>query len=422
MASVALSSKAVGSVVKLNVNGAAKEFIVVHQGKPSSLYDDSCNGTWLLMKDIYENRAWHSSNSNSYKASTIHSYLNSTFLNLFDADIKAQIKTVKIPYVNGTADSAVASGSSGLSAQIFLLSGYEVGWTTSDSSYFPVDGAKLSYFTASSGGNSKRIAYLNGTATYWWLRSPGTSNTYYAWLVYSDGDYSSGFGCSNSFGVRPALVLPSTLLVSDDGSVQTNTPPTITSTSGASGVNLGSKTAGFNFQYTVADADGDSLTITEKLDGVTKRSFTAASGSTQTFQAVTAANFQKVLNGSHTMSIVVSDGSESVTFTATFTKAVYSASITLKTPLTVEGDITAAVLGVVGSIPSDANYKVEVTNNAKDSSPVWQDVTAEAKSGANIVFKNSTATNGAAFNFRITVSRGSSNTSGYISAINGAFQ
>lgn len=70
MASVALSSKAVGSVVKLNVNGAAKEFLVVHQGKPSSLYDDSCNGTWLLMKDIYENRAWHSSNSNSYKAST----------------------------------------------------------------------------------------------------------------------------------------------------------------------------------------------------------------------------------------------------------------------------------------------------------------------------------------------------------------
>lgn len=423
MASVALSSKAVGSVVKLNVNGAAKEFIVVHQGKPSSLYDDSCNGTWLLMKDIYENRAWHSSNSNSYKASTIHSYLNSTFLNLFDADIKAQIKTVKIPYVNGTANSAVASGSSGLSAQIFLLSGYEVGFTQSVNSYFPIDGAKLDYFVSGndSSAQSKRIAYLSGSATYWWLRSPLAGSADGAWSVNSGGGCGNG-GCSSTYGVRPALVLPSTLLVSDDGSVQTNTPPTITSTSGASGVNLGSKTAGFNFQYTVADADGDSLTITEKLDGVTKRSFTAASGSTQTFQAVTAANFQKVLNGSHTMSVVVSDGSESVTFTATFTKAVYSASITLKTPLTVEGDITAAVLGVVGSIPSDANYKVEVTNNAKDSSPVWQDVTAEAKSGANIVFKNSTATNGAAFNFRITVSRGSSNTGGYISAINGAFQ
>lgn len=37
---------------------------------------------------------------------------------------------------------------------------------------------------------------------------------------------------------------------------------------------------------------------------------------------------------------------------------------------------------------------------------MWQDVTAEVKSGANIVFKNKTAVNGAAFNFRITVERG----------------
>ena len=54
MANVLLSTKAVGSTVKLTVNGKAREFIVVHQGKPSSVYDESCNGTWLLMKDIYQ--------------------------------------------------------------------------------------------------------------------------------------------------------------------------------------------------------------------------------------------------------------------------------------------------------------------------------------------------------------------------------
>lgn len=201
----------VGSTVKLNVNGAAKEFIVVHQGKPSSLYDDSCNGTWLLMKDAYESRQWHSSNSNSYKASTIHSYLNSTFLNLFDADIKAQIKSVKIPYVNGTGASAVASGSSGLAAQIFLLSGYEVGWTNSDNQYFQVDGAKLDYFTAgtATAANNKRIANLNGSATVWWLRSPYTDGTYNAWHVFASGNCSNG-SCSDSYGIRPALVLPDT--------------------------------------------------------------------------------------------------------------------------------------------------------------------------------------------------------------------
>lgn len=207
-----LTDLPVGTLIRTNVNGAAKNFIVVHQGLPSSKYDSSCNGTWLLMKDIYESRQWHSRNSNSYKASTIHTYLNGTFLNLFDADIKAQFKTVKIPYVNGTGSSAVASGSSGLSAQIFLLSGYEVGWTQSTNSLFPIDGACLSYFSGTAATDSKRIAYLDGTATYWWLRSPGTHDASNAWGVYINGGNGISL-CSDSCGVRPAFILPSNALV-----------------------------------------------------------------------------------------------------------------------------------------------------------------------------------------------------------------
>lgn len=425
MANVLLSTKAVGSTVKLKVNGTAKEFIVVHQGKPSSLYDDSCNGTWLLMKDIYENRVWQSGNINKYESSDIHTYLNNTFLNLFESNIRDAIKQVKIPYrKNGGSGGTDQSGANGLSAKIFLLSGYEVGWTTSDYSYFPVDGAKLSYFESGTGtsANNKRIANLNGSAAYWWLRSPGTDYTLSVWYVNAGGDDSLN-SASDSLGIRPALILPSTLLVSDDGTVSTNTPPTITSTSGASGVNLGSKTAAFSFKYTPNDADGDKLTVTEKLDGVVKKTRTNVTSGTQlTFEcASTAAEFQKILNGTHTITIEVSDGKASATFTATFTKAVHKATITLKTPLAVSGDITAAVMSVVGQIPAGAVYKVEATNNAKDTSPVWQDVTAEAKSGANIVFKNKTAVNGAAFNFRITVERGTS-AGGYISGVSGAFQ
>ena len=423
MANVLLSTKAVGSTVKLKVDGALKEFLVVHQGKPSSIYDNSCNGTWLLMKDCYVSRAWHSSNVNKYESSDIHTYLNNTFLKLLDSNIQEAIKQVKLPYrQNGGSGGTDRTGANGLSTKIFLLSGYEVGWTTSDSSYFPVDGAKLDYFTASSGGNSKRIAYLNGSAASWWLRSPSTNVAYLVWYVFSSGDYG-GSDASNSYGIRPALVLPSTLLVSDDGTVSTNTPPTITSASGASGVNLGSKTAAFNFQYTVADADGDKLTVTEKLDGTTMKTRTnISSGTTLTFEyPSTAANFQKILNGSHVLTVEVSDGKASASFKANFTKAVYEATITLKTPLAVAGDITAAVLSVVGDIPAGAVYKVEATNNAKDTSPVWQDVTAEVKSGANIVFENKTAANGAAFNFRITVKRGTS-VGGYISGVSGAFQ
>ena len=425
MASAKLGTKAVGSIVKLNVNGAAKEFIVVHQGKPSSLYDESCDGTWLLMKDIFEATRWHSSDVNNLENSTIHSILNSTLLNAFESNIRDAIKQVKIPYrKNGGSSGSDQSGANGLLCKIFLLSGYEIGFTTSDNSYFPVDGAKLSYFEAGTGSSAlnKRIAYLNGAAAYWWLRSPFTSSTDVVWYVGCSGGCSGG-SASGSRGIRPALILPSTLLVSDDGTVSTNTPPTITSTSGASGVNLGSKTAAFSFKYTPNDADGDKLTVTEKLDGVVKKTRTNVTSGTQlTFEcASTAAEFQKILNGTHTITIEVSDGKASATFTATFTKAVHKATITLKTPLAVSGDITAAVMSVVGQIPAGAVYKVEATNNAKDTSPVWQDVTAEAKSGANIVFKNKTAVNGAAFNFRITVERGTS-AGGYISGVSGAFQ
>lgn len=419
MANVKLGTKAVGSIVKIKVNGASKDFIVVQQGNPNtSTYDSSCNGTWLLMKDIYTTSTF--GNNNSYKDSSIHTYLNGTFYNLIDSNIRAAIKQVKIPYQNGTGSGgSLATGANGLSTKVFLLSGYEVGWTTSDNSYFPRDGAKLDYFGSGSGGNSKRVAYNGSSAAGWWLRSPGASSDSSVWFVDTDGSYFN-YWCDGSCGVRPAFVLPSSLVVSDDGTVSTNTAPAINTSS----TNLGEKNAPFEFNYTVTDADGDTLTVTEKLDGKTTKIRTgAASGTALTFeQTASAAGFQKILNGNHTITVEVSDGKETVSTSATFTKAVHAASVTLAEPLAVEGDITVAVLQVTGSIPDDAKFKAEVTNNALDSSPVWQDATTEAKKGVNIVFENKTATNGAAFNFRVSVERGESGEGGYIEAVSGAFQ
>ena len=419
MANVKLGTKAVGSIVKIKVNGASKDFIVVQQGNPNtSTYDSSCNGTWLLMKDIYTTSTF--GNNNSYKDSSIHTYLNGTFYNLIDSNIRAAIKQVKIPYQNGTGSGgSLATGSNGLSTKVFLLSGYEVGWTTSDNGYFPKDGVRLDYFGSGSGGNSKRVAYNGSSAAMWWLRSPRTGNDNGVWRVYTGGSGGNDW-YGGSYGVRPAFILPSTLVVSDDGTVSVNTAPAIN----ASSTNLGEKNAPFNFGYTVTDADGDTLTVTEKLDGKTTATRTGvASGTAMTFgQVADAAGFQRVLNGSHTLTVEVSDGKETVSTSATFTKAVHAASVTLAEPLAVEGDITVAVLQVTGSIPDDAKFKAEVTNNALDSSPVWQDATTEVKKGVNIVFENKTATNGAAFNFRVSVERGESGEGGYIEAVSGAFQ
>ena len=617
--STKLGSMSVGSTVKLKLGGTARDFLVVHQGLPSSMYDSSCNGTWLLLKDIYTTRTWDSSN-NDYKNSDIHSYLNGTFLNLFDNDIKNAIKQVKIPYQNGTGSGgSVASGANGLSCKIFLLSGYEVGFSTSDSSRFPRDGAKLSYFSSGTGSaaNNKRIANYNGSATSWWLRSPFTLNSSDVWSVHSSG------GCDYwvyyyTYGVRPALVLDSSLSVSDDGSVQTNQPPatppsisvpenisggsTITISWGAStdpdgnlegyiversdnggsswsqiyqgnatstqnsvaygtqsvmyrvkaydsngeqsgyrtssqvevinntapsappsisvptevkggstlqitwsassdtegnvsgyvlerkvdegewtqvlkdnalsytdtitkgwgtvayrvkaydaynaesawttsqtrtvnnntaptitcdyedNQNLGTKTSGFTVSYSVNDEDAaDSVTVTEKMDGVVKRTFTATKSQNNSF-AVTGEYFMKLLNGNHTMVIEASDGKETTTLTLTFAKKVVKAVITLETPMDADAKISICAITVTGHIPTDADYTVEVTNNAKDDSPVWEDCTVEAKAGRNYLFQNDTATNGFAFNFRVTAERGDSDVGGYITSIQGGFQ
>ena len=212
---------AVGSSVYLMENGVAAEYLVGNQGKPSgsSLYDDSCDGTWLLRKDIYEKRQWHSSNVNDYANSTIHSYLNSTFLGLFDANIQSAIKRVKLPYRAGSGyGKTVTSGENGLSAKIFLLSASEVSFSFS---YMPSnEGAELSYFAgcADNAADSKRIANLNGSATNWWLRSPycySDGGSLRALHVLTNGDWGYYY-CSYSSGIRPALVLPSTAVFDEE--------------------------------------------------------------------------------------------------------------------------------------------------------------------------------------------------------------
>lgn len=213
-----MSDLEIGKTIKLNLNGTPWEWLVVHQGLPSSIYDASCDGTWLLLKDIYENRHWHRSNANTLENSTIHTYLNNTFHNKFDSNIQGAIKRVKIPYRKGGGSGGTdQSGANGQLTKSFLLSGYEVGFTLSTSPYLPKDGAKLFYFESGTGtsAKNKRIAKLNGSADYWWLRSPDTSGNSSVWRV-TDSGVCNRSSASNSYGIRPAIILPSDMLVTDD--------------------------------------------------------------------------------------------------------------------------------------------------------------------------------------------------------------
>lgn len=396
-----------GSNVTLNENGSPVSFYVAKQN-----YESGLNGTGrtlVVRKDCYDKRRWNSENVNTYATSTIDTWLNGTYKKLLDSSIQKVMSTTKFKYILGNRNTAVGT----LERSVFLLSFTELG----GKNYDKPDGTVLDI------ASDLLIAYLNGSAIDQWTRTAASDSYSVGCLAYN-GAYGGHDADNTTAGSRPAFTLPDNLAIDTTGSVVVNAAPTVTCRDGASGVKLGTKTAPWNFKYVPLDEDGDALTVKEKLDGVVKKTRTnVASGTELTFElASTAAGFQKILNGSHTITIEVSDGTETTEFTATFDKAVYKAKITLTKPLAVAGDITVAIMAMVGQIPGDAKYTIEATNNAKDANPVWQDVTSEVDNSQNIVFKNHVTTNGAAFAFRITVERGSSNTGGYISAVTGAFQ
>ena len=203
------SDLAVGSSVYLMENGVATEYLVVNQGIPSdsSLYDASCDGLWLLRKDIKENREWGDSSNYSYMDSPIDLWLDGDFFKLFGSVEQSIIKKVKIPYISRAGKNGVVyGGENGLSTRVFLLSEYEVGCT----SYSKGDGAKLDYFLSGrtdTNAMEKRKAQLNGSDNTWWMRSVHKSTTGTAVFVQADGSVSY-ISYSNSYGIRPALILP----------------------------------------------------------------------------------------------------------------------------------------------------------------------------------------------------------------------
>ena len=409
-----LAAQEVGSTVTLKVNGADAEFLVVHQGNPDpDVYDPSCEGTWLLMKNVYSQRPWGS--ASCYADAPVHTWLNSTFLELLDSGIRPAVKTVRLPYAEG---SDVHTGAEGVSAQIFLLSMREMGTPAAQKTGLADEGALLDYFTDGDGGADP----LRASSARYWTRSPYTGGGGNVWSVAGESGICSYRAGSSSYGVRPALILPQAMPV-EDGAVQPNSTPVLTSPSGVSGADLGTRNSPFSFEYMATDPEGASLSLTEKLDQAVTRILTAASGSTQRFEAVyDALAFLKLANGAHTLQVTASDGMASAAFQATFTKAVRAASLTLTQPIAAGKPITAATLQVEGSIPDDAAFSVQVTNNALDDQPVWQDATEAVRQGGNVLFTHSTAAKGPAFNFRIEAARGTSGDGGYISKVSGAFQ
>lgn len=207
---------------------------------------------------------------------------------------------------------------------------------------------------------------------------------------------------------------------SDTRTVINNTAPTINGRDS----DLGAKTGAFSQSYVVTDADsGQTITVVEKIDGVQKRSFTATSGQSYSFD-VTAEEWNKLLNGPHTLTITAADNyGGTVTRTFTFSKSETEIELTLAAPLPADDMITKGIMSVVRQIPAGAEFTVEVCNNGNDASPTWEDVTQAVVSGSKFFLSNKTKTAAAwGFNFRIKVKRNDATGDCFISSVGGNFE
>ena len=206
----------------MNVSGVRTEFLIVHKGVPDAndlpprvTYDSSCDGIWLLMKNVYENKEY-GSNSGNYANSDMNSYLNTTFLSRFDTNIQNIIKQVKIPYyIYDDTGFYTKHLDNGASVKLFLLDSTELHIEYIYGAYGN-GGSALSYFLPAPTDTSSELrqALFNGTTTKadYWTRSPRLNKLNELIFVIWYGDSTSASNVANS-GIRPACIMPYTALI-----------------------------------------------------------------------------------------------------------------------------------------------------------------------------------------------------------------
>ena len=241
--------------------------------------------------------------------SELQIWLDTTFYNRLGSDFRSKI----IPVTKSIAPyrgSDIASQE----CKLFNLSVAEVGGGT-PSYYSPESGAfTYQYYQGinSTGSSTKRV-HNGGSNSYWWLRSPDTYGSNNVWFVYSDGSLSNGNVNHTYYGPAPACVLPSSIKLEEDGNgkyeIIFSSAPVITTPS----TDLGNKISGFSFNYSITDADADTVTANIKLDGTTVvPNYTV--DQTQTYTCTMSnVSFNSLALGSHTYTITATDSESNTT-------------------------------------------------------------------------------------------------------------
>lgn len=170
---------------------------------------------------------------------------------------------------------------------------------------------------------------------------------------------------------------------------KTNTAPVINYTGSD---NLGIINSKPTIRYTVTDAEGDDITITERLNGKVLQTYTVSSGTECTVN-IPNMSWLGCGNSTNTIEINARDtAGGSSNKTITFTRAIDRIEV-ITNPIKTDKAVTKISLEV-GWNTENASGQVFVCNNAYDASPTWENMTNSV--GSNLVYNITNTTKTAA--------------------------
>ena len=210
-----ISDVDVGSSVYCKVDGVRTEFLIVQKGNPdTSIYDSSCDGIWLLAKDLSDKSIFYDRNYTYEARIDLWKYLNNTLRPKLD--VGSIIKEAKVPCYNGSNQNTTIQ----ILSPIFPLSVTEMGV---QNQYGATEGKKLDYFvyeyTDEAQSKAKRIAYVNGTsnADTYWTRTDNYRYSY-QYCIAIDGSITNR-DANESLYVRPCFIIPSDTKIDASGNI-----------------------------------------------------------------------------------------------------------------------------------------------------------------------------------------------------------
>lgn len=187
----------VGDTKTVAVNGVNYQFQIIGFDHDTLTTADGSRTkagiTFQLVDCLNTTYSMNGSNTNSggWNGSTMRTSTMTTLLNQLPAALKNVLKSVN--KLSGTGGGST-SGTQTTHDKLFLLSEVEIFGTTTYS--VPGEGTQYAYYKA---GNSK-VKKVNGSANYWWERSPHSGGTG-SFCRVDNGGYATHGGASISNGV-----------------------------------------------------------------------------------------------------------------------------------------------------------------------------------------------------------------------------